>query len=62
VVEYESPSVLSHFEPADLLDALSVSLVVLDVQLCVIFANLAAQDAQSVRDPVAWAPLPQIPR
>jgi nitrogen-specific signal transduction histidine kinase len=43
--EYGPSSVLSHFEPADLLDALSIGVVVLDAQLCVIYANAAAQDA-----------------
>ena len=47
--EYDPPSVLSHFEPADLLDALSIGLVVLDAQLCVIYANVAAQDALAFR-------------
>jgi nitrogen-specific signal transduction histidine kinase len=47
--EYDSPSVLSHFEPADLLDALSIGVVVLDAQLCVIYANGAAQDALAFR-------------
>ena len=43
--EYDPPpSVLSHFEPADLLDALSVGVVLLDAQLCVIYANVVAQD------------------
>jgi nitrogen-specific signal transduction histidine kinase len=32
-------------EPADLLDALSIGVVVLDAQLCIIYANAAAQDA-----------------
>ena len=36
------PSVLSHFESADLLDTLSVGVVLLDAQLCVIYANGAA--------------------
>jgi hypothetical protein len=49
VFEYDSPSVLSHFEPADLLDALSIGLVVLDAQLCVIYANVAPQDALAFR-------------
>jgi PAS domain-containing protein len=31
--------------PGDLLDALSIGIVVLDAQLCVIYANSAAQDA-----------------
>ena len=47
--EYDPPSVLSHFEPADLLDALSIAVVVLDAQLCVIYANGAAQDALAFR-------------
>ena len=36
-------SPISHYDPADLLDALSTGLVVLDAQLCVIYANVAAQ-------------------
>jgi nitrogen-specific signal transduction histidine kinase len=47
--EYDPPSVLSHFEPADLLDALSIGVLVLDAQLCVIYANVAAQDALGFR-------------
>jgi nitrogen-specific signal transduction histidine kinase len=48
--EYDPPpSVISHFEPADLLDALSVGVVLLDAQLCVIYANSAAQDALAFR-------------
>jgi two-component system nitrogen regulation sensor histidine kinase GlnL len=43
-VERSMPSVLSHFDPADLLDALSTGIVVLDAQLCAIYANVAAQD------------------
>jgi two-component system, NtrC family, nitrogen regulation sensor histidine kinase GlnL len=35
---------LSHFDPAELLDALSTGIVVLDAQLCATYANLAAQD------------------
>jgi two-component system nitrogen regulation sensor histidine kinase GlnL len=38
------PSPLAHFDPADLLDALATGLVVLDRQLCVTYANVAAQD------------------
>lgn len=37
-------SALSHFEPAELLDALSTGIVMLDAQLCPIYANVAAQD------------------
>jgi nitrogen-specific signal transduction histidine kinase len=43
-VEPNLPSALSHFDPADLLDALSTGIVVLDAQLCPIYANIAAQD------------------
>src|SRR5579864_1572534 len=38
------PSALSHFDAADLLDALSTGIVMLDAQLCPIYANVAAQD------------------
>ena len=37
-------SPLSHYDPTDLLDALSTGLAVLDAQLCVVYANVAAQD------------------
>jgi two-component system nitrogen regulation sensor histidine kinase GlnL len=42
-VERVFPSPLAHYDPADLLDALSTGIVVLDAQLCVIYANVAAQ-------------------
>ena len=42
--EYQSPSALSHFDPAELLDALSTGILMLDAQLCPIYANVAAQD------------------
>jgi two-component system, NtrC family, nitrogen regulation sensor histidine kinase GlnL len=42
--EYTLPSALSHFDPADLLDALSTGIIMLDAQLCAIYANVAAQD------------------
>ncbi len=42
--EYSLPSALSHFDPTDLLDALSTGIVMLDAQLCAIYANVAAQD------------------
>lgn len=42
--EYALPSPLSHFDPADLLDSLATGIVVLDRQLCVVYANVAAQD------------------
>ena len=43
-VERASASALSHFDPADLLDALSTGIVMLDAQLCPVYANVAAQD------------------
>jgi two-component system nitrogen regulation sensor histidine kinase GlnL len=43
-IESNFPSALSHFDPADLLDALSTGIVMLDAQLCAIYANVAAQD------------------
>mgnify|MGYP001546778793 CR=1 FL=1 len=42
--EHPIPSALAHFDPADLLDALSTGIIVLDAQLCAIYANVAAQD------------------
>ena len=42
--EYSLPSPLSHFDSADLLDALSTGIILLDAQLCPIYANVAAQD------------------
>src|SRR5438477_31488 len=43
-VERASPSALAHFDPADLLDALSTGIIMLDAQLCPVYANVAAQD------------------
>ena len=37
-------SSLGHFDPDELFDALSTGIVVLDAQLCPIYANVAAQD------------------
>jgi two-component system nitrogen regulation sensor histidine kinase GlnL len=42
--EYASPSALAHFDAADLLDALATGIVMLDQQLCPVYANVAAQD------------------
>ena len=42
--EHGLPSALGHFDPAGLLDALSTGIIVLDAQLCAIYANVAAQD------------------
>ena len=43
-IEHSLPSAISHFDPTDLLDALSTGIVMLDAQLCPIYANVAAQD------------------
>jgi two-component system, NtrC family, nitrogen regulation sensor histidine kinase GlnL len=43
-VEHATPSALAHFDPADLLDALCTGIVMLDAQLCPVYANVAAQD------------------
>ena len=43
-IEHALPSAISHFDPTDLLDALSTGIVMLDAQLCPIYANVAAQD------------------
>ncbi len=45
------PSVLADFDTADVLDALSLGIVVLDAQLCTIYANVIAQDFLSLRVP-----------
>lgn len=42
--EHTAPSPLSHFDPAVLLDALATGIVLLDAQLCPVYANVAAQD------------------
>ena len=42
--EYNLPSALSHFDPTDLFDALATGIIVLDAQLCPIYANVAAQN------------------
>jgi two-component system nitrogen regulation sensor histidine kinase GlnL len=42
--EYAHPSALAHYDAADLLDALATGIVVLDAQLCPVYANVAAQD------------------
>src|SRR5580704_15136248 len=43
-VEHAAPSALAHFDPTELLDALSTGIVMLDAQLCPMYANVAAQD------------------
>ena len=42
-VERYFPSPLAHYDPADLIDALATGILVLDAQLCVVYANVAAQ-------------------
>jgi two-component system, NtrC family, nitrogen regulation sensor histidine kinase GlnL len=44
VTEFPLPSAISHFDPTDLLDALSTGIIMLDAHLCPIYANVAAQD------------------
>jgi two-component system, NtrC family, nitrogen regulation sensor histidine kinase GlnL len=47
-VERDFASALSHFDPADLLDALSTGIVMLDAHLCLTYANVGAQDLMAV--------------
>ena len=47
-IEQYFTSPLGHFDPADLLDALSTGIVVLDSHLCLIYANVGAQDLMAV--------------
>ena len=47
-VEHFLPSAIAHFEPADLIGALTTGIVVLDSDLCVVYANVAAQDLLAV--------------
>jgi two-component system nitrogen regulation sensor histidine kinase GlnL len=47
-IEYFSPSPLSHFDPAELLDVLSTGVIMLDAHLCVVYANVGAQDLLAV--------------
>jgi two-component system, NtrC family, nitrogen regulation sensor histidine kinase GlnL len=46
--EYFTPSPLSHFDSAELLDVLSTGLIMLDSHLCVVYANVGAQDLLGV--------------
>ncbi|HEX4388927.1 MAG TPA: nitrogen regulation protein NR(II) [Steroidobacteraceae bacterium] len=39
-----TPSVLAHFDAGELLDALSTGILILDTQLCAVYANVAGQD------------------
>ena len=47
-VEHFLPSAIAHFEPADLIGALTTGIVMLDSDLCVVYANVAAQDLMAV--------------
>ena len=47
-VERFLPSAIAHFEPADLIGALATGILVLDADLCVVYANVAAQDLLAV--------------
>ncbi len=42
--ESDTSSPLAHFDSTELLDALATGLLVLDAQLCVVYANVGAQD------------------
>src|SRR5271170_7827907 len=44
----EVASPLSHFDPAELLDVLATGVVMLDAHLCVVYANVGAQDLLGV--------------
>ena len=46
--EHSLTSPLSHFDSADLLNALSTGIILLDAQLCPIYANMAAQDLLAI--------------
>ena len=46
--EHSLPSPLSHFDSADLINALSTGIILLDAQLCPIYANVAAQDLLAI--------------
>ena len=55
------PSVLADFDTGYVLDELSSGIVVLDEQLCGIYANVIAQDLLAVRLPdIRGRPLPQL--
>jgi two-component system, NtrC family, nitrogen regulation sensor histidine kinase GlnL len=43
-----APSAIAHFDPAELIGALATGVIVLDADLCVVYANVAAQDMLAV--------------
>src|SRR5207302_810034 len=45
-----APSALAHFDPADLLDALTTGIVMLDAQLCPTYANDTTQRQRITRE------------
>jgi two-component system nitrogen regulation sensor histidine kinase GlnL len=47
-VDSFAPSPLAHFDSAELLDALSTGILMLDEHLCVVYANVGAQDLLGV--------------
>ena len=47
-IEQLAPSPLSHFDSAELLDVLSTGVVMVDAHLCVVYANVGAQDLLAV--------------
>jgi hypothetical protein len=58
-VERFLPSAIAHFEPADLIGALATGIVVLDSDLCVVYANVAGPgSARRQRQPGARQTLP----
>lgn len=46
--DVDSYQLLSSYEPADLLDGLSTGIVTLDPQLCLVYANVSAQDLMRI--------------
>lgn len=59
--ESSEPSVLVDFDTGYVLDELSSGIIVLDEQLCAIYANVIAQDMLAVRLPdIRGRPLPQL--
>jgi two-component system, NtrC family, nitrogen regulation sensor histidine kinase GlnL len=48
MARYEHDSPLSHYEPTELLDSLSTGIVLLDAQMCLIYANVSAQNLMAV--------------
>ncbi len=60
-IEQLSPSPLSHFDPVDLLDVLSTGVIVLDAHLCVVYANVGAQDLLAMSlNQARGHPLPEL--